>query len=267
MQEQDIQEILDKQHDFFSTGATRSLKSRQETLRKLEDALRNNEERIYAALKEDLGKSTFESYMCELGLVFEEIKWMKKKLPSLVRKKSVKTPVTQMIARSYQYPMPYGTVLIMSPWNYPILLTLDPLVDALAAGNTVMLKPSAYSPATAEALHAILSDAFPQELVAVILGGRKENNALLKQKVDKIFFTGSGQRSDACCGGAPNARHAGTRRKKPVYRGRNLQSTPCGEANCIRQIHELRTNLCCARLYYLPRKHTRGTRAAAEKGD
>ena len=191
MNEQDIQQILESQRNYFSSGATLPEKARRDALRRLEEALRKNEEPIYAALKADLGKGMLESYMCELGLVLDEIKWMQKNLHGLMKQKRVKTPITQMIARSFQSPSPYGNVLIMSPWNYPILLTLDPLVDALAAGNTVLLKPSAYAPATAEVLRKVLGEAFPKEHVAVILGGRAENNALLHQKFDKIFFTGS----------------------------------------------------------------------------
>jgi len=191
MNELDIQQILESQRNYFSSGATLPEKAREDALCRLEECIRRNEEPIYAALKADLGKGMFESYLCELGLVLEEIKWMRKNLHSLMKQKRVKTPISQMIARSYQSPSPYGNVLIMSPWNYPVLLTLDPLVDALAAGNTVLLKPSAYAPATAELLLEILGEAFPKEHVAVILGGRAENSALLQQKFDKIFFTGN----------------------------------------------------------------------------
>ena len=187
----EIQHILESQRNYFSSGATLPEQARQDALRRLEKAIRSHEEAICAALKADLGKSAFESFACELGLALDEIKWMRKHLRALMKRKTVKTPITQMIARSFQSPSPYGTVLIMSPWNYPVLLTLDPLADAIAAGNTVLLKPSAYAPATAEVLRAILEEAFPREHVAVILGGRAENNALLQQKFDKIFFTGS----------------------------------------------------------------------------
>ncbi len=191
MNEFDIQQILESQRSYFSSGATLPEQARQDALCRLEKAIQNHEEAVYAALKTDLGKSSFESFLCELGLVLDEIKWMRKNLHALMKRKSVRTPITQMIAKSFQSPSPYGTVLIMSPWNYPVLLTLDPLVDAIAAGNTVLLKPSAYAPATAEVLRAILKEAFPKEHVAVVLGGRAENNALLQQKFDKIFFTGS----------------------------------------------------------------------------
>ena len=108
----------------------------------------------------------------------------------MTREKTVPTPMAQFAARSFRSPAPYGTVLIMSPWNYPVLLTLDPLIDALAAGNTAVVKPSAYAPAASLVLKQMIEEIFPPEYVAVITGGRAENQALLGQRFDKIFFTG-----------------------------------------------------------------------------
>ena len=101
------------------------------------------------------------------------------------------TPLAQFASRSCRKPTPCGVTLVMSPWNYPLLLTLDPLADALAAGNTVIIKPSAYSPATSELLRELIAGLFPEEYVAVVTGGREENGYLLEQKFDYIFFTGS----------------------------------------------------------------------------
>ena len=115
---------------------------------------------------------------------------MQKHLRGLMQEKRVPTPLSQFAAISFRSPSPYGTVLIMSPWNYPMLLTLDPLIDAIAAGNTAVVKPSAYAPATAAVLKNILEECFPIEYVAVITGGRTENQALLQQRFDMIFFTG-----------------------------------------------------------------------------
>lgn len=131
-----------------------------------------------------------ESYMCEIGLTLSELTWMQKHLIGLMKEKRVPTPLSQFAARSFRSPSPYGTVLIMSPWNYPVLLTLDPLIDAIAAGNTAVVKPSAYAPATAAVLQKIIEECFPVEHVAVVTGGRAENQALLQQKFDMIFFTG-----------------------------------------------------------------------------
>ena len=108
-----------------------------------------------------------------------------------MRKKHVRTPIVQFAAKSFRSPSPYGTVLIISPWNYPVLLTLEPLSDALAAGNTAILKPSAYAPETSRVLKEMIEEFFGPELVAVVTGGRSENQALLHQRFDKIFFTGS----------------------------------------------------------------------------
>ena len=129
--------------------------------------------------------------MCETGLVLEEISYMLKHVQRFAGEKRVRTPLAQFHSRSYQKPSPYGVVLIMSPWNYPFMLTLSPLVDALAAGNTAVVKPSAYSPYTSEALQTILSQCFDPQYVSVVTGGRAENTCLLKEHFDYIFFTGS----------------------------------------------------------------------------
>ena len=118
---------------------------------------------LAAALKEDLGKSRMESYMCEIGLTLSELTWMQKHLRSLMRSKRVSTPAAQFAAKSFRSPSPYGTVLIMSPWNYPFLLSLDPLIDAIAAGNTVILKPSAYSPNTSKLIEKMIRECFSPE--------------------------------------------------------------------------------------------------------
>ena len=129
--------------------------------------------------------------MCELGMVYSEISYMRTHLRRLAREHRVRTPLAQFASRSYVKPVPKGTVLIMSPWNYPLMLTLDPLVDALAAGNTVVLKPSAYAPRTAELLAWLVEEAFDPGHVCLITGGREENRQLLAQPFDHIFFTGS----------------------------------------------------------------------------
>lgn len=129
--------------------------------------------------------------MCESGLVLSEISWMLRHIRGLSRRRTVWSPLAQFPSHSYRQPVPYGNVLIMSPWNYPFLLTMDPLVDAIAAGNTAIVKPSAYSPATSRVMETILRECFPEEYVAVVTGGREENAALLDQKFDLVFFTGS----------------------------------------------------------------------------
>lgn len=190
MTETQLQTILSLQREFYISGATKSLKYRQQALKTLKEAILRHKKSLSEALKKDLGKSECESYMCEIGLTLSELNWMQRHLRGLVRQKVVPTPAGQFAARSFRSPSPYGTVLIMSPWNYPLLLTLGPLIDALAAGNTVVIKPSAYAPACAAALQTMLRECYPLKYVAVVTGGRYENQALLKQRFDKIFFTG-----------------------------------------------------------------------------
>ena len=190
MTEQELKDLLDQQHTFFASGATQPVSFRLAQLTRLEQALLRYETKLCEALKQDLGKSFMESTMCEIGLTLSELHWMKKHLRRLVRDVRVSTPVAQFAARSFRSPSPYGTVLIMSPWNYPVLLTLDPLIDAIAAGNTAVVKPSAYAPCTSEVLQQLLKECFASEYVAVVTGGRAENHALLQQRFDMIFFTG-----------------------------------------------------------------------------
>ena len=183
--------ILESQRKFFRSGATLPVEYRVEMLKKLYDTIKENKKEIAIALQQDLGKSEFESFMCETGMVLTEITYMIKNAAKLSAKKKVATPLAQFPSASYQMPIPYGNVLVMSPWNYPFLLAMDPVVDAVAAGNTVILKPSAYSPATSEIVKTIIEAVFPSEYVAVVMGGRRENTTLLEKKFDMVFFTGS----------------------------------------------------------------------------
>jgi acyl-CoA reductase-like NAD-dependent aldehyde dehydrogenase len=190
MTEQEIKDILQQQNHFFSSGKTIPAEFRLKQLESLKEAMIRHEADLAAALKEDLGKSRMESYMCEIGLTLSELTWMQKHLRSLMRSKRVSTPAAQFAAKSFRSPSPYGTVLIMSPWNYPVLLTLDPLIDAIAAGNTAVVKPSAYAPCTFDVMKTMIEECFPKHYVAVVDGGRAENQALLQQRFDMIFFTG-----------------------------------------------------------------------------
>lgn len=165
--------------------------SRKYALKKLSAAIDTYEEKLYTALNTDLGKSRSESYMCEIGLVKSEISYMLSHMGKFARERRVRTPLAQFAARSFEKPSPYGCVLIMSPWNYPFLLTMDPLVDAIAAGNTVIVKPSAYAPQTAAVMTEMIESIFPSKFVAAVNGGRAENTFLLEMDFDYIFFTGS----------------------------------------------------------------------------
>ncbi len=187
----DISSVVKAQREFFETGQTLSVEYRKQTLETLRNGILKYEPEIDEALRRDLGKSECESYICEVGLSLSELSYMQKHLKRFAKERRVSTPLSQFRSRSYIKPSPYGVTLIMSPWNYPILLTLDPLIDALAAGNTVILKPSAYSPHTSEVLQRMFAECFPESHVAVITGGREENSALLEERFDYIFFTGS----------------------------------------------------------------------------
>ena len=191
MTDQEIQYLLEKQRVYYRSGATIPVKFRLEQLKKLYTTVKKYQTEINDALTADLGKSHYEGFMCESGLVLTEISYMIKHTKIFAKRKTVATPLAQFHSHSYKQPVPYGNVLIMSPWNYPFLLTLDPLADAIAAGNTAIVKPSAYSPATSKIVEKIISECFPPEYVAVVTGGRAENTALLDQKFDFIFFTGS----------------------------------------------------------------------------
>ena len=183
--------IFQKQREYFKSGATIPIKFRKTMLKKLYEAVKSYENEICDALYSDLGKSRYESFMCEIGMVLTEISYMLKHINRFAGKRYVKTPLAQFASVSYKKASPYGNVLIMSPWNYPFLLAIDPLVNAIAAGNTAIIKPSAYSPATSALIEKIIKDCFPTEYVAVINGGRKENAHLLEMDFDFIFFTGS----------------------------------------------------------------------------
>lgn len=191
MTEIEIRQIVENQRTYFYTGATLPLSHRIEALKKIQSYILTHEAEIGKAIRKDLGKSDFESYMCETGLVLSEITYMLKHIRSFAKEKNVLTPLTQFHSRSFKKPSPYGVALIMSPWNYPFLLTIDPLIDALAAGNTVVLKPSAYSPYTSAVIQSMIEECFDKRYVAVITGGRAENTCLLNEHFDYIFFTGS----------------------------------------------------------------------------
>ncbi|MGN0983884.1 MAG: aldehyde dehydrogenase, partial [Gemmiger sp.] len=191
MEQQQIAALVERQRAFFETGVTLPVAYRLDALRRLRDAVRRREDDICEALRLDLGKSAAESYMCEVGMTCSEISYMLGHLRGFARQRRVLTPLAQFAARSYTQPGPYGVTLIMSPWNYPFMLTMEPLVDALAAGNTAVLKPSAYAPHTGEAIRRLVEECFDPAYVAVVTGGRAENGCLLGERFDHIFFTGS----------------------------------------------------------------------------
>jgi acyl-CoA reductase-like NAD-dependent aldehyde dehydrogenase len=187
----EVSEIIQAQKAYFQSGKTLDVSARMAALKRLRSAIETREEAILEALREDLGKSRFEGYMSEVGMVLDELTYMRKNLPRLASRKRVRTPLAQFSARSYKLPSPYGCALVISPWNYPFYLSITPMVDALAAGNTVVVKPSAYSPATSAIVEELVQECFPPEYAAVVTGGRAVNQSLLDQPFDYIFFTGS----------------------------------------------------------------------------
>lgn len=191
MKKEEIKEIVAKQREYFYSGVTLDREFRIRALKRLRQAIEENEEAIHEAIYQDLGKSKSECYMCEVGLSLSEISYMLSHLKSFMKEKRVHTPLAQFHSRSFTKPSPYGVVLVMSPWNYPFLLSIEPLIDAIAAGNTVVLKPSAYSPHTSAVIKRILEECFQPQFISVVTGGREENTSLLEEHFDYIFFTGS----------------------------------------------------------------------------
>lgn len=175
----------------YASGVTRPVIFRRQALMRLRKVIIRNEKLIEAALKEDLGKCSFESYMSEIGFVLDELNYVCRHLDLWTKPRPVLPSKMQMPALCGRSPEPYGCVLIMSPWNYPFMLTMGPLIGAVAAGNCVIIKPSAYSPATSKVLKKIVEETFNRGHVDCITGGRQENAELLNQRFDYIFFTGS----------------------------------------------------------------------------
>lgn len=185
-----MRELTARQKAFFYTGKTKDLRFREAALLRLEQAILKYEKDICRALKADLHKAPFESYMSEIGMTLSELSYMKKHMRGWARRRQVPTPIAQFPAKSFVEKEPYGCVLVMAPWNYPFMLCMEPLIGALAAGNCCVVKPSNYAPATARILKQLLEEIFPPEYVTVVLGGREENQALLSLHFDYIFFTG-----------------------------------------------------------------------------
>lgn len=186
-----IEEIVKKEREYFKTGATLSYKFRLNALKKLKEAIIRNEKEIMNALFLDLGKSATESYMCEVGMVLSELKYAIRHLKEWIKRDRVTTPLAQFPSKSFIVKEPLGVVLVMSPWNYPFMLAIDPLIGAIGAGNCVVVKPASYAKNTSLVIKKLLGECFDERYVSVVLGGREENSALLEQRFDYIFFTGS----------------------------------------------------------------------------
>ncbi|WP_314589803.1 aldehyde dehydrogenase [Paenibacillus terrigena] len=183
--------LIHKQKAFFGTQQTKSLAFRKDALNKLGDAIRKYEQPIIQALKSDLNKSEFEAYSTEVGIVLKEIRFFLKYLHTWARPKKVKTPITHIGSKSSIYAEPYGVVLIIAPWNFPFQLAIAPLIGAIAAGNCAIIKPSELTPKTSEVMAALIQETYAEEYIAVVQGDVGVSQALLREKTDYIFFTGS----------------------------------------------------------------------------
>ncbi|MEJ2284988.1 MAG: aldehyde dehydrogenase family protein, partial [Desulfobacterales bacterium] len=187
----EIKKLLANQRNFFDSGQTKDTAFRKNALQTLYTILRDNEKKLLAALGQDLSKSAYEGYMTELGLTLEEIRFAQKHLSKWAKPRRVRTYRLQLPASSYIYPEPYGISLIISPWNYPCLLTMAPLIGSIAAGNCSVIKPSEHTPRTAGVIGEIIGQGFDPGYIAVIEGDAQTSGQLLEEPFDYIFFTGS----------------------------------------------------------------------------
>ena len=185
-----IDEILKKQREFFNTGKTKNIKYRLEHLKKLKKSILENEEEIKKALKLDLNKSESESYMTEIGMTLSELSYNIRHVKSWCKNKRVGTPLAHFPSRSFISKEPYGVTLILSPWNYPFMLLIEPLIGAICAGNCAVLKPSEFAPNTANVIEKIIKECFEEDYVTVIQGDKDVSQALIEKNFDYIFYTG-----------------------------------------------------------------------------
>lgn len=185
-----MKELYELQKEYFLSGETLSVSFRKEALKKLYHAIDSYEDEIIEALYLDLGKSREESYMSEIGMVKAEITHMLKHLNSYCARHYVSSPVSQFLSFSYSKAVPYGITLILSPWNYPFLLTFDPLVSAIAAGNTAVVKPGPASVNTDKVMEKIITEIFEKKYVSCVHGGKELADELLELPFDFVFFTG-----------------------------------------------------------------------------
>ena len=187
----EVQSLVSEQKAFFNTGKTKDAGFRKTQLTTLQKAIGENRVKILDALQQDLSKSAYEGYMTEVGIVLDEIRFIKKHLLKWAKARRVRTHLFQFPGSSYIYTEPYGVSLIISPWNYPFQLVIGPLIGSMAAGNCSVVKPSEYAPHTAQVFKEIISDNFDPNYIAVVEGEAAVSRALLDENFDYIFFTGS----------------------------------------------------------------------------
>lgn len=186
-----IKEVHSKQYAFFNTNKTKDVNFRIAQLKKIKAILKENEAALYKAIYEDFGKSEFETYASELSLIYHEINIFIKNIKTWSKRKRVKTGLANFPAKSYIIPEPLGVTLVIGAWNYPYQISLIPAITALAAGNTVILKPSELPSRTSHIMAKLINTNFPNQYFCVVEGGVEATTTLLDFKFDKIFFTGS----------------------------------------------------------------------------
>lgn len=184
-------EILQNQKTFFNSHKTKDLNFRKTQLKKLKNLIKNHENQLYEAIYKDFGKSEFETFGTEISFIYKDIDYYLKNLNSLAKPKKVKTNIVNQLGSSKIYREPLGNCLVIGAWNYPYQLTLTPVVAAIAAGNTCIIKPSELPENTMKAMARLINENFDSAFLYVIEGGVEENTEILKLRFDKIFFTGS----------------------------------------------------------------------------
>jgi aldehyde dehydrogenase (NAD+) len=183
--------MLKEHKAYFEKGETKNIDFRLKQLDKIKKIIQDNEKLIIDALNKDLHKSEFEAYATEIGYLYDSIKYFTKNLRKWAKVKKVKTPLVHVGSRSYIYPEPYGTVLIIGPFNYPFQLVIEPLIGAISAGNCAVIKPSEFTPNISKVIVKIIKENFDEKYIRVIEGGKEVTSALINSPFNYIFFTGS----------------------------------------------------------------------------
>ena len=252
---ENVESMIASQRDFYYTGETRSAAFRKEMLGRLRDGiLKYENDDITDALHKDLGKGSFESYVTEIGFVLSSISDMIKNVDKWMEPVRAKTPIYLQPAKSFIVREPYGSVLIIGPFNYPFQLVMEPLVGAIVGGNCAIVKPSESAVHTVKVIRTILTEIFPPEYVRVVEGAREETSALIHASFDYIFFTGSVAVGKVVMRAASERLTPVTLElggKSPVIVDQTAFDER-GGTDYLGKVHEHRTNVCRSRLCACP---------------
>ncbi len=186
-----MEELIQQQHQFFNSGKTSEIPFRKKQLKKLKSLLKSHEEQIFEALDQDFQKPAFETYSTELFILYQEIDHLLSNIDHWAKSKKVKNSLINFPSKNYIKPQPYGVTLVIAPWNYPLHLAINPALGAIAAGNTVIIKPSEHSPHASDILAQLINNHFDPGFLRVVKGEAETTQALLAEPLDYIFFTGS----------------------------------------------------------------------------